>query len=89
MSDTIREFLVSLGFEVREDTLNRFERAIEGATLRAKLLGDAIEGMASSAAESRRQDRRQFRAPLLAGEAAQYIRCRHQRIRLRRRTDGR
>ena len=52
MSDTIREFLVALGFEVREDTLNRFERAIEGATLRAKLLGDAIEGMASSAAES-------------------------------------
>ena len=52
MPDTIREFLVGLGFKTDEASLGRFTRAIEGATLRAKLLGDAIEGMATSAYES-------------------------------------
>ena len=47
MAETIREFLVGLGFRTDQIGLNRFTQAIEGATLRAKLLGDAIEAMAS------------------------------------------
>jgi hypothetical protein len=47
-SETIREFLVSLGFKVDDSTEQRFIGALEGATLRAKLLGDAIEAMAST-----------------------------------------
>ena len=46
MADTIREFLVGLGFKVDQGGMDRFTSAIEGATLRAKLLGDAIEAMA-------------------------------------------
>jgi tail lysozyme len=46
VADTIREFLVGLGFSVNESQQRNFVGALEGATLRAKLLGDAIEAMA-------------------------------------------
>lgn len=46
MADTLREFLVGLGFSVDDASQRKFTAAIEGATLRAKLLGDAIEEMA-------------------------------------------
>src|ERR1700678_750314 len=46
MADTIREFVASLGFKTDESSQRNFVGALEGATLRAKLLGDAIEAMA-------------------------------------------
>ena len=46
MSETIRSFLVGLGFKVDDASQRNFVSALEGATLRAKLLGDAIEAMA-------------------------------------------
>jgi hypothetical protein len=46
MADTIREFVTSLGFKLDESSQRNFVGALEGATLRAKLLGDAIEAMA-------------------------------------------
>jgi hypothetical protein len=46
MADTIREFVASLGFTLDESSQRNFVGALEGATLRAKLLGDAIEAMA-------------------------------------------
>jgi hypothetical protein len=46
VADTLREFIVSLGFKLDESQQRNFVGALEGATLRAKLLGDAIEAMA-------------------------------------------
>jgi Phage tail lysozyme len=48
-TETIREFVAGLGFEVNESDQRRFYDAIEGATLRARLLGDALELMAKAA----------------------------------------
>ncbi len=48
MADTIRELVIGLGFKLDEAGQRNFVSAIEGATLRAKLLGDAIEGMAKT-----------------------------------------
>src|SRR6185312_1888189 len=47
--ETIREFVARLRFEVNEADQRRFYEAIEGATLRARLLGDALELMAKAA----------------------------------------
>jgi hypothetical protein len=47
MAETIRELLVSLGFKVDDASARRFTQSLEGAVLRANLLADAIEGMAS------------------------------------------
>lgn len=44
--DTLRSFLVTLGWKSDESQQRKFTKALEGATLRAKLLGDAIEEMA-------------------------------------------
>lgn len=46
MADTIREFLIGFGFDLDEAGERRFVSMIEGATLRANLLADAIENMA-------------------------------------------
>jgi hypothetical protein len=46
--ETIREFVTALGFSVNESQQRNFIGALEGATLRAKLLGDAIESMAKT-----------------------------------------
>src|SRR6185437_9393185 len=43
---TIAEFVAGMGFEINEADQRRFYTAIEGATLRARLLGDAIEATA-------------------------------------------
>jgi hypothetical protein len=51
MADTIREFLAGLGFRVDEASERRFTAALEGATLRAKILGDALEAMAKTVAD--------------------------------------
>jgi hypothetical protein len=50
VADTIREFVASLGFSINESQQRNFVGALEGATLRAKLLGDAIESMAKTVA---------------------------------------
>jgi len=47
--ETIREFVAGMGFELNEADQRRFYEAIEGATLRARLLGDALELMAKAA----------------------------------------
>src|SRR5271166_827867 len=53
MSDnTIRDFLVGIGFKVDEASYSNFGRAIETATLRAKLLGDAVESMGKAAVKA-------------------------------------
>jgi len=51
-TETIREFLAGLGFKVDDASERRFVSALEGATLRAKLLGDAIEATARSVVDS-------------------------------------
>ena len=43
MAENLRDFVVGLGFELDESAQRRFTTALEGATLRAKLLGDALE----------------------------------------------
>jgi hypothetical protein len=58
--EAIREFLVSLGFKVDDSTERRFIGALEGATLRAKLLGDAIESMARTVVDKVGQVAEQF-----------------------------
>ena len=45
-TETIKDFLVSLGFQTNSAQQRKFTEAIEGATLRAKLLGDAMEATA-------------------------------------------
>lgn len=42
MAETIREFLVKVGFQVDSSSEQRFERSMGRATLRAELLGKAI-----------------------------------------------
>jgi hypothetical protein len=51
-TETIREFLAGIGFLVDDASERRFVAALEGATLRAKLLGDAIEASARSVIDS-------------------------------------
>jgi hypothetical protein len=46
MADTIREFVASLGFQLDETSQRKFTDALTGATLQAKLLGDALEATA-------------------------------------------
>ena len=55
--DTIQEFLVNLGFKVDEATWGRFERTIESATLKARIFGDVLEGMARTVAEKSKPSR--------------------------------
>ncbi len=50
MADTIREFLVSLGFRLDEASWSRFQSTVESATLKARLFGDALESVAKSVA---------------------------------------
>jgi hypothetical protein len=57
---TIREFLVGLGFSVDQAGQRNFVSALEGATLRAKLLGDAIEDMARTVVDKVAQVATQF-----------------------------
>lgn len=45
-SETLKEFLVSIGWQSNEAQQRKFIDAIEGATLRAKILGDVIEATA-------------------------------------------
>lgn len=46
MAETIREFLVSLGYTVDGNSERKFKESMRGAVVQAKLLADAIEGMA-------------------------------------------
>src|ERR1700677_4394067 len=63
MADTIREFVASLGFKLDESSQRNFVGALEGATLRAKLLGDAIESMARTVVDKVSQVAAQFEQP--------------------------
>lgn len=47
-AETIRSFLVSLGFKTDQATLKKFEDSITAATTKAKLLADGIEKMAKT-----------------------------------------
>ena len=58
--ETLREFLVSIGFKVDNSTERRFVSAIEGATLRANLLATAIENMARTVVDKVGQVATQF-----------------------------
>ncbi len=49
--ETMKEFLVRIGYKVDEPSQRRFFAGIEGATLKANLLAEALEGMARVAAE--------------------------------------
>lgn len=51
-SETIRDFLVSLGWDIKPAEQKRFIDAIETATLKAKLLGDALEAVAIKVTEA-------------------------------------
>lgn len=46
--DTIRDFLVSLGFQVDESGMRKFERVLTGVTTNVLKLGVAVEGAALS-----------------------------------------
>jgi hypothetical protein len=50
LSDTIREFLVGIGFKVDQSSERQFTSAMEGAVLKANLLATAIEAMAKTVA---------------------------------------
>jgi hypothetical protein len=50
MADTIREFLVGIGFKVDQSSERQFAAAMEGAVLKANLLAAAIEDMAKTVA---------------------------------------
>jgi hypothetical protein len=79
VADTIREFLVGLGFSVNESQQRNFVGALEGATLRAKLLGDAIEAMARTVVNKVGEVATQFEALFYqssrVGASAQSIRA--------------
>lgn len=60
MADTIREFLVGLGFKIDDSSERRFISSMEGAVLRANLLADAIENMAKIVVEKVGQVASQF-----------------------------
>ena len=51
-AETIRSFLVALGFKIDQPTLKKFEDVITASTLKANLLAGAFVGMAKSLAES-------------------------------------
>src|SRR5579863_3356559 len=51
MADTIKEFLVSLGWQSNDAQHIKFTAMLEGATLRAKLLGDGLEEVARKVAD--------------------------------------
>ena len=47
--ETLREFVTKLGFKIDQSQWSQFQNALEAATLKAKLFGDAIEAMATGA----------------------------------------
>jgi hypothetical protein len=51
-SETLREYLISLGWKSNDPEQRKFFDALEGATLRAKLLGDALEAVALRAVDA-------------------------------------
>src|SRR6266404_2989515 len=51
-AETIRDFLVGIGFKVDQPTLKKFEDAITGATFKAGVLAQAFVGMAKAIAEN-------------------------------------
>lgn len=51
-AETIREFLVALGFKVDQPTLKKFEDVMTSATLKAHVMADAFVGMAKALAEN-------------------------------------
>ncbi len=51
-AETIREFLVALGFRIDQPTLKKFEDAMTASTLKANLLAASFVGMAKAIAEN-------------------------------------
>ncbi len=61
MSDnTIKEFLIELGFEIDQNTEKKFNQSIKGAVVQANLLADAIEGTMRVVAQGVEQMARNF-----------------------------
>jgi hypothetical protein len=52
MTDTVKEFLISLGWASNQTGQKQFEAAIESATLKARLLGDGLEELARKVLDS-------------------------------------
>jgi hypothetical protein len=49
-AETIKDFLVSVGFKIDEPSERRFSASLVGAVTQATLLANALEGMARVAA---------------------------------------
>jgi len=60
MAETIREFLVSLGYTVDGNSERKFKESMRGAVVQAQLLADAIEGMARIVVEGVQKVARSF-----------------------------
>jgi hypothetical protein len=58
--DVIREFLVSLGYEVDDQSERKFNNSLRGAVVQANLLADAITGMARFVVEGIEKVARSF-----------------------------
>jgi hypothetical protein len=52
VTETIKDFLVGLGWKIDEQGQDRFIKAMRGAEIQAKLLTDALEALARKAAEA-------------------------------------
>ncbi|TXH81181.1 MAG: hypothetical protein E6Q77_08610 [Rhizobium sp.] len=58
--NTIREFLIELGYEVDPNSERKFNESLKGAVVQAQLLADAIEGMARIVVEGVQKVARSF-----------------------------
>ncbi len=58
--NTIREFLVELGYKIDPNSERKFNESLKGAVLQAQLLADAIEGMVKVVAEGVQKVARSF-----------------------------
>ena len=67
MSDTIREFIVSLGFANDEASKKRFDESLESATKKALEFGAALEGIALVAATALNTTAKQISGSRLSG----------------------
>ena len=60
MADTIREFLVSIGYGVDQQSERRFKDSVRSATLQAELMSKAIVAAAKTTAEALQQVAKNF-----------------------------
>ena len=79
MADTIREFLVSIGYGVDQQSERRFKDSVRSATLQAELMSKAIVAAAKTTAEALQQVAKNFdslyRTSQRTGASVQNIRA--------------